>query len=1102
MSNGFTDQCEYKDPEWLKESSNGNGDLSAAAHYKAALHPIGLLLVGGGPFSQKQKLVPLRNIPEAYSNGLDQQKLSQQAYQYDYQQPQQRQMRPQQQESVLQFPNQSQQQQRQSSDIILQTSKHSLIGKGSFNVLKFDSASRGNINSPGPNEILYSSYQHTFPVSNGVDGASSPSNSNNGSSNGDFNMRKSNYTSNDFNSPLTPQFMQPSVSQPPQAHNFQNIAITNSVVSPEKVTVHFHQDVTSIRFRKPKIKVNNVGPLTNALILQKDVYGRILFETMLKVRVGKHGIKDKGTVSGKQNHFKRPKNNANKWNLIKPQTEQEKVALYMLRAVEERKKGNSLELKYGTVNNTEALEKSILDVLPPMKIINMYVDRFFKYVHPFYPIIDEQSFRKDLHDLVIPSEDTDGGSDGSGSGSGDGGSVQVKLDLKTTFVDMAMLLLVLKIAYLTVHIYAADQSNESNEDVLLLLQYPMGALVLNFAKLCMTKYNFMRKSGLGILQVLFLFRVYNSLGYEEGNGLHNSESNILSGVIYQSAFFIGLNRDPENNLMAISSFDGDYHRVVQLWRKIWFCLVDLDTEAAMNCDAITTLDNKYSDTKYPDYTNFISGSNSQDLNIEKGIIDYFVEKNKLNTRVKSLLDKVLNINSPPTVQDINYDLHYIEGHFKGLPFSYDALINDFLHKKGSKLDYSGTTNLIRTYKDYFNLCQFTFMIRYHIFLEYENRGPMYEDQAWQEFLKITEKNIEFMMLLKFFNNLGRVYTENIYCYSYLFISSGMVSLHKYSQFFTSMIIRVIVTKYNLVKLNLLRSEAFEFLELLHKVFKKGVSFVSFICFMVDKHSNHFYSCHKSAIMLKYCLQFVSDQSNDFEFNLHSLARKCLADPNGSEMFGKDSKGYFSQSKLRDLLKIFQKYDDLTAKLEASCKSSNSSSLSSSTRKTLNSNTKRTNSIVSILNPLDPEPSPGIPDESTGFLPSQENMSSTFFTSADPVTINDVDLFWSYLNKRGSSKNTGERNKSKTQSNHSYTATGVEGATGADGSSSDGGANATSKSSSAASGKNVNASFDVNSFAIPDQYMFGMEEKLMLDDVLQINDEVLDLFGIEGLNTFN
>lgn len=88
-------------------------------------------------------------------------------------------------------------------------------------------------------------------------------------------------------------------------------------------------------------------------------------------------------------------------------------------------------------NETGDLASSILKSLPPRSDLWSHVSRFFKYIYPFYLIIDEKVFRKSIETII--------GSDGHETEK----VTRLSITTKEDYSNIGLLLIILRLSYLT-----------------------------------------------------------------------------------------------------------------------------------------------------------------------------------------------------------------------------------------------------------------------------------------------------------------------------------------------------------------------------------------------------------------------------------------------------------------------------------------------------------------------------------------------------------------------------------------------------------------------------------------------------------------------------
>lgn len=292
---------------------------------------------------------------------------------------------------------------------------------------------------------------------------------------------------------------------------------------------------------------------------------------------------------------------------------------------------------------SKTIDQVILDVLPSRRIMTFLCFRFFKFVYPFLPFLDENAFFFEIDGII-----------------GKLGFKDVKVE-KLTFQNkydyaiMGILLIVLKLAHLSI----SEEEFQENEDLRDLKDFKFDPALISAAHLCLDQYKFWRKPfSLRVMQLLLYIKCYYRYCDEDDDVTDGGESQIMLGTLFSSAFAIGLHRDPDE----LTSFAKPAKRKshAMLWRRIWHKLLEMDASQSMTLGVpLHVLDDRCYDTQLPFDEGFEDDTDTC-LNKDFKFID---EKNQIFRDIYKIIG---NIRDPPSVLDLMHLLRKLENftHFK------------------------------------------------------------------------------------------------------------------------------------------------------------------------------------------------------------------------------------------------------------------------------------------------------------------------------------------------------------------------------------------------------------------------------------------------------
>lgn len=307
-------------------------------------------------------------------------------------------------------------------------------------------------------------------------------------------------------------------------------------------------------------------------------------------------------------------------------------------------------------NSSQHVMAQIIEVLPPPKVMWMLVDRFFQFVYPMSPYLDQKSFIKDIQRLTNTVH-------------GNASEVKItKLSISRK-LDIAIagsLLLVLRLSYMTLSSNletSLDFPPKSSED-LYLLSRDLNPKLMDVAQLCLNQFSLLGRCALPIFQCALLMFEYKKI--DSFDGFADGEAHIYINMLINIGISIGLNKDP-------SQFDpivGD-SPLGNLWRKIWYGLVASEhVQFSESRAAKGVLDGTFN-TQLPFFK--VETSNIENLELERKVIEMIRSRFELQKSTNDLIDSCVNMNVNPSVEylltrtlSIEADLLKKHGTFKDL----------------------------------------------------------------------------------------------------------------------------------------------------------------------------------------------------------------------------------------------------------------------------------------------------------------------------------------------------------------------------------------------------------------------------------------------------
>lgn len=267
------------------------------------------------------------------------------------------------------------------------------------------------------------------------------------------------------------------------------------------------------------------------------------------------------------------------------------------------------------------LKCDIEKMLPPKSVISLYLNRFFKYIYPFFPVVGEVFYKTRMLNLILKSQTEDS-------------SIELNIEDKFDFAFVATLLIFLRFSYISIGIpTTADDS--------ILLENPISPHFITAAQTALSQFKLMRKTKLHIVQALYYLRSYLSFAPEDGDGQELNQSQILLGTLIQSAFSMGMNRDAEHYTHL-----NKYYGYRNLWRKMWISILEMDRVGAVLSGQSCIVQNINSyEMKFPELR-------KEETAVEHAIVDEMQREQRLYLLYLDLSNEVNNMGPPTKVADV------------------------------------------------------------------------------------------------------------------------------------------------------------------------------------------------------------------------------------------------------------------------------------------------------------------------------------------------------------------------------------------------------------------------------------------------------------------
>lgn len=298
-------------------------------------------------------------------------------------------------------------------------------------------------------------------------------------------------------------------------------------------------------------------------------------------------------------------------------------------------------------NKTEAsYEERLLAILPPKNILWSHIDRFFHYIYPFYPFLDEQHFRLNVERILGPPDYLLTA------------IRSLNIDGRIDLTIIGILCIVLRMSYLSL----ISNDPLENTDVIKrgilgidnkdsqLLQSPIGIEFVDFSRFCLNQYQVSNRASLGVVQLVVYMRIYMEAAPEDPDGPGRDLHQVNNGILLQLAYSIGLNREPDKMMDTLNN-----PKLNNVRRKLWMFVSHRDYTNLIKFGTPFTSLAYFSDTKFP----FLDLTNSN--SVSDPIVEQSIQPlERLMPLIKDVLKSILFMNEDTLIAEFINNLNQLE----------------------------------------------------------------------------------------------------------------------------------------------------------------------------------------------------------------------------------------------------------------------------------------------------------------------------------------------------------------------------------------------------------------------------------------------------------
>lgn len=433
------------------------------------------------------------------------------------------------------------------------------------------------------------------------------------------------------------------------------------------------------------------------------------------------------------------------------------------------------------------VEQAVLKILPNKKNLFALFCRFFKYVHPFVPVVDESSLMVDLSSIFSGTFPT----------LNNAYYTEILITSDNDLNIIGILLLVVRLAYLSL-IHNDELNNICNEDeksmVKDMKKYKTETYV-NVVNICNSDYRTDTKSSFKLVQNLTLLHFYRLVSPSDSHGISGCDSQILFGTIVRHSFSIGLNRDPSTYSAQHSI--SKRAPLMKTWRLLWSYIVSQDAIIAMQ-------NGTYLNIKSLEMCDVEAPQLESKTGLLQDLVPMFVEVCQL---YRNLCNKIFNIQTKPKVIDILSETSRLEESFTkffGKEFFKEYICKPFKGDPSRSYDIKS----VEHEESYLKVIKFNLFIQmrtnlstmyYMVAIHYEkehDKSQSISMNAGIELFKIYIRSVVQLLYIMSYvlDNSVELFGKN---YDYILTASNERAMIKAHSFLTAFFIRLLHHKRSL-----------------------------------------------------------------------------------------------------------------------------------------------------------------------------------------------------------------------------------------------------------------------------------------------------------------
>lgn len=351
--------------------------------------------------------------------------------------------------------------------------------------------------------------------------------------------------------------------------------------------------------------------------------------------------------------------------------------------------------KLAKVESNEDLLSQMAPLFPPRRIVDWHIRHFFDTICPFFPVLEQKTVQKNA-DRIIQYEGTEPVIDASS-----------KLD----FMNAAILILILRISYISLNLETDANSPLCVDDRSFILEYSIEASVLTMCKLSLQRFNFLRKTSIEGFQLLSLIRQYQILAPDDGDGGDYTDGILFVGLLTSYALSIGLNRQVEDSSLTGTIAHTNF-AFRNLWGKMWWSTILADLDLSLVYGRTPYLRNDDFDTKFPKSED----GSWENADTDRFCIGMLANYHELYDEYYGLVYILHRVRRPPTVLEVEKRIsRCLTLREKVFPCRLHDAETIYLASDFQSLE------IVSARKAVLNLDSFILNVKYYIALHYEKK---------------------------------------------------------------------------------------------------------------------------------------------------------------------------------------------------------------------------------------------------------------------------------------------------------------------------------------------------------------------------------------------